>query len=539
MGRVRRAATDRRAVRGARAAVAVAFGAIVLTGCATSSGGSGGAGSLTVYSGQHVQTTQQLVAAFEKETGISVNLRSDDEDVLADQIVTEGSHSPADVFYAENSPPLQYLDSKGLLAPVDPSILSATPTRFNSPDGTWVGVSARVSVMVYNTSLLKPSELPTSVMQLADPEWKGRIGMAGSETDFQPIVTSIARTHGDRAALSWLEAVKANAGGHDYPDNETVTSQVNRGQVALGVINQYYWYRERAEVGSGRHAFGHRHVRSARPRLRPGCLGSRDPLLVVAQGGGPAVPGLPDVQAGPGDHRPQRQLRVPDRLGGDDGTARDPLRPARAERHLHRGARHGRRGDQAPPRGAALVNPGGPATTAPVPAARHPGGRPAPAAAPGHRHRRDHLARRALAPGLPGPPGGPGRVGPAPPAPVPPSDRHARMEHGVAPGGGDRSVRGAGNLGRLVRRADRSPVPAGLRRARGDPAGDPGLRGQLRLAGPLPLVGRVLGRRAHHDARRLPARVPARRRQSAGGRSRRRRRSHAAWAWAGSGLSGP
>ncbi len=249
MGRVRRAATDRRAVRGARAAVAVAFGAIVLTGCATSSGGSGGAGSLTVYSGQHVQTTQQLVAAFEKETGISVNLRSDDEDVLADQIVTEGSHSPADVFYAENSPPLQYLDSKGLLAPVDPSILSATPTRFNSPDGTWVGVSARVSVMVYNTSLLKPSELPTSVMQLADPEWKGRIGMAGSETDFQPIVTSIARTHGDRAALSWLEAVKANAGGHDYPDNETVTSQVNRGQVALGVINQYYWYRERAEVG--------------------------------------------------------------------------------------------------------------------------------------------------------------------------------------------------------------------------------------------------------------------------------------------------
>ena len=250
MRKARRGGTHRPALRGVRGAVAVALGAVVLSGCASSSGGSGKAGSLTVYSGQHVQTTQKLVAAFEEATGISVNLRSDDEDVLADQIVTEGSHSPADVFYTENSPPLQYLASKGLLAPVDASTLAATPARFNSPDGKWVGVSARVSVMVYNTSLLKPSELPTSVMQLADPEWKGRIGIAGSETDFQPIVTSIARTYGDKAALTWLEAVKSNAGGHDYPDNETVTSQVNRGQVALGVINQYYWYRERAEIGA-------------------------------------------------------------------------------------------------------------------------------------------------------------------------------------------------------------------------------------------------------------------------------------------------
>jgi len=94
-----------------------------------------GAGTLTVYSGQHVQTTEALVAAFERESGISVSLRSDDEDVLADQIVTEGSRSPADVFYTENSPPLQYLASKGLLAPVDHSTLANTPSRFNAPDG--------------------------------------------------------------------------------------------------------------------------------------------------------------------------------------------------------------------------------------------------------------------------------------------------------------------------------------------------------------------------------------------------------------------
>jgi iron(III) transport system substrate-binding protein len=175
--------------------------------------------------------------------------------VLAEQIVTEGSRSPADVYFTENTPPLQYLASKGLLAPVDPSTLANTPSRFNSPDGKWVGVTARVSLMVYNTSLLNPRELPTSVMDLADPQWKGKIGIAGAETDFQPIVTSIVRDHGEAAALQWLEAVKANAGSHSYPDNETMVAQINSGQVALGVINQYYWYREKAQVGeSGLHS---------------------------------------------------------------------------------------------------------------------------------------------------------------------------------------------------------------------------------------------------------------------------------------------
>jgi iron(III) transport system substrate-binding protein len=227
---------------------------LILTGCAQGGGG-GSAGSLTIYSGQHVQTTQALVDAFERESGISVNLRSDDEDVLADQIVTEGQRSPADVFYTENSPPLQYLDSRGLLAPVDAATLHNTPSRFNSPNGKWVGASARVSVMVYNTKLLSPRDLPTSAMQLAQPQWSGRVAIAGGETDFQPIVTSIARAYGEKAALNWLNAIKANAGGHNYSDNETVTSAVNRGQVAMGIINQYYWYRERAQVGtSGTHS---------------------------------------------------------------------------------------------------------------------------------------------------------------------------------------------------------------------------------------------------------------------------------------------
>ncbi len=229
---------------------AIALGATMCGTLAGSPASAAGTTTLTLYSGQHVQTTQALVNGFEKKTGIKVKIRSDDEDVLADQIETEGSRSPADVYFTENSPPLQVLASKGLLSSVQPSTLAKTPARFNSPQGKWVGITARVSVLVYNTKLVKKSQLPTSAMQLANPKWKGKLAVAGGETDFQPIVTSIVRAHGQAAALKWLEAYKANAGGHSYPDNETLVDKVNRGQAAIGIINEYYWYRERDLVGA-------------------------------------------------------------------------------------------------------------------------------------------------------------------------------------------------------------------------------------------------------------------------------------------------
>ena len=255
-----------------RGRCAVGLLACVVLSCllAACGGSASSSNSITLYNGQHEQTTDALVARFEKLTGIKVNVRSDDEDVFASQITAEGSHSPADVLFTENSPPLEYLQQKGLLAPVAPSTLAHTPSRYNSPTGHWVGVSARVSVLVYNTRLLTPAQLPTSVMQLADPKWKGKLAIAPGETDFQPIVTSVARTYGNAAALRWLEALKANAGSaHSYPDNETIVDQVNRGQVALGVINQYYWYRERAQVGAS-------NVHSAIVHFAP-----RDPGYVI------------------------------------------------------------------------------------------------------------------------------------------------------------------------------------------------------------------------------------------------------------------
>ena len=251
MSRIHPTVTRRGLVKRGTAGLAVLLMAGALAACGSGSGGGGGsAGSITLYSGQHEQTTQSLVQAFEKKTGIQVNVRYNDEDSFADEIIAEKSHPVADVFYTENSPVLAYLQNQGLLAPVDSSTLAKTASKYNSPQGDWVGVSARVSVLIYNPSLISESQLPTTVLQLANPKYKGKLAFAAGETDFQPVVTSVARTYGDAKAASWLEGIKANAGSHIYPDNETIADEVNRGAVAFGVVNQYYWYRMQAELGA-------------------------------------------------------------------------------------------------------------------------------------------------------------------------------------------------------------------------------------------------------------------------------------------------
>lgn len=212
--------------------------------------------SITLYNGQHEQTTALLVSGFEKHTGVKVNVRSDDEAALGNQIIQEGSSSPADVFYTENTPVLEHLRKEGVLAPVNPATLAAIPPRYSSTQGDWVGVSGRVSVLVYNTRQLSPTQLPNSILELAEPKWKGKVGVAPSETDFQPLITAITKLDGTAAAEKWLAGIKANS--KIYPDNETVVAQVNNGESAIGLINHYYWYRLRDEVGtSGVHSALH------------------------------------------------------------------------------------------------------------------------------------------------------------------------------------------------------------------------------------------------------------------------------------------
>jgi iron(III) transport system substrate-binding protein len=241
-------------LRSGRLIAAVTVGviglALALSGC-TATSGSSGSTTLVLYNAQHEQTTAALVAAFTKQTGIQVKIDNDDEDVLTAKIEQEGTRSPADVFFTENSNWLQQLADRGMLSKVDSTTLANVPAQDSAKDGDWVAVSARVSALVYNTRDLTAAEMPTSVLQLADPRWKGKIEIAPAETDFWPIVSSVDHTYGDAKTLAWLKGLRANAGANGVvPDNETLTADVNSGSAKIALINHYYFDRLRAETGA-------------------------------------------------------------------------------------------------------------------------------------------------------------------------------------------------------------------------------------------------------------------------------------------------
>lgn len=212
-------------------------------------GSAGGGNSIVLYNGQHPQLTSALVTAFEKQSGTNVRVRTDDGIVLADQILQEGKNSAADVYLTENSPELVTLDQHGLLAKVDSSTLDQIPRRYNAPTGNWVGVARRVSALAYNPAQVPSSQLPTSILQLAQPKWKGKVGIAPTDSDFAPLVGAVIAVYGKQAATDWLAGLKR--GAQLYQSDEAVVSAVNRGDVATGVINNYYWFRLRLEVGTG------------------------------------------------------------------------------------------------------------------------------------------------------------------------------------------------------------------------------------------------------------------------------------------------
>ncbi|EKS7400232.1 iron ABC transporter substrate-binding protein [Enterobacter roggenkampii] len=202
---------------------------------------------IVVYNAQHENLVKSWVDGFTKETGIKVTLRNGDDSELGNQLVQEGSASPADVFLTENSPSMVLVDNANLFAPLDADTLKQVPAEYRPAHGRWIGIAARSTVFVYNPAKLSEQQLPKSLMDLAKPEWKGRWAASPSGADFQAIVSAMLALKGEKATLEWLKAMKANFVA--YKGNSTVMKAVNAGQIDGGVIYHYYRFVDQSKTG--------------------------------------------------------------------------------------------------------------------------------------------------------------------------------------------------------------------------------------------------------------------------------------------------
>jgi iron(III) transport system substrate-binding protein len=188
-----------------------------------------------------------MLEGFTDETGIELEFRDANDSELANQIVQEGEASPADVFLTENSPSIDVVDEAGLLEPLDPSILEQVGEPYRPESGNWVGFAARSTVLAYNPAEIGEDQLPASILDLADPAWEGRVGIAAGGADFQAIVSAVLELTGEDATRDWLAGLEQNA--QVYQSNTAVMKAVDEAEIEVGVMYHYYWYRDQAENG--------------------------------------------------------------------------------------------------------------------------------------------------------------------------------------------------------------------------------------------------------------------------------------------------
>ncbi len=101
-------------------------------------------------------------------------------------------------------------------------------------------------MLVYNPEIVDPAELPDTVLDLVQPEWKGRIGVAPSNASFQDFVSAMRIRLGDDATAAWLDGIADND-ALTFPNNNAIVAAVGRGEIDVGLVNHYYLYQALAD----------------------------------------------------------------------------------------------------------------------------------------------------------------------------------------------------------------------------------------------------------------------------------------------------
>ncbi|AGN01788.1 ABC-type transport system periplasmic substrate-binding protein (probable substrate iron) [Salinarchaeum sp. Harcht-Bsk1] len=194
-------------------------------------------GELTVYSGRHQFLVGDLID--------SINSLYDDfhaevryggsSSEMVNQIITEGSGTPADVFYSVNAGSLGSLAESGRTQALSSDLLELVRPEFHTDQ--WIGTSGRARSVPYNTNAFSASELPDDIM--AYPDLDADFGWAPTYGSCQAFVTAMRILEGDEATRQWIEGM-LDQGIQTYPDEFVANQAIADGEIDVGFTNHYY-----------------------------------------------------------------------------------------------------------------------------------------------------------------------------------------------------------------------------------------------------------------------------------------------------------
>ncbi|MGH9161740.1 MAG: extracellular solute-binding protein [Vicinamibacteraceae bacterium] len=197
--------------------------------------------SVTIYVSTDRVFSEPVLQAYQRRSGVTVNAVYDTEETkstgLANRLLAEQARPQADVFWSNEPVRTLVLKRRGVLAPYRSPSAKGVPAALVDPEGYWTGFSARMRVIAYNTTLVKPEEAPQSVFELADPTWRGQVAIADprfGSTSFH--VAALYAIAGDQKMDDFFRRLKAN-GVRVVDGNSVVRDLVARGDIKVGLTD--------------------------------------------------------------------------------------------------------------------------------------------------------------------------------------------------------------------------------------------------------------------------------------------------------------
>ncbi len=137
---------------------------------------------VVIYTSVDQIFSEPVLQRFEKETGIKVKALYDVEASktvgLVNRLIAEKKNPQCDVFWNSEVSRTIQLKKEKILEQYQSPHWSVFPETFKDKEKYWTGFGARARVLIYNKNLIAEDELPTSIFQLTEPEWKDKVTLA-------------------------------------------------------------------------------------------------------------------------------------------------------------------------------------------------------------------------------------------------------------------------------------------------------------------------------------------------------------------------
>lgn len=169
-------------------------------------------GEIILYTTRSEALINGVLAAFNQEfPDISVTVVRGSNSELGARILEEQANPQANVFINSDTITMENLGEEGVFVPNDSALVQAIPEQYRADDGSWAALTLRGRVIMYNTDLIDESEVPTSLVELANSEWQGRIGSADSTNGAMlASIVALNRLIGEEATTDWMQGLVDN-----------------------------------------------------------------------------------------------------------------------------------------------------------------------------------------------------------------------------------------------------------------------------------------------------------------------------------------